>query len=171
MKEVSRSLKKQRGVFSDKFKELKQYWKNYVFQCFLATLTMFLLLLLLSMEHIVVIASIGSTAFIVFAMPKSITAKPRRVIGGHLIGFFSGSLCAMIPHSSFLWSVVVYSLAVGLSVFLMTIADAEHPPASGTALGIVISGFSLGIAYSLVISIVMLSLFHQLFKPVLKDLV
>ena len=41
-----------------------------------------------TIEHAVVIASIGATAFIVFTMPRNITAKPRRVIGGHLAGLF-----------------------------------------------------------------------------------
>jgi CBS-domain-containing membrane protein len=69
-------------------------WKNYFYQSFLATVVVFIVLLLLNMEHAVVIASIGATAFIVFTMPRNITTAPRRVIGGHLIGLFSGSLCA-----------------------------------------------------------------------------
>ena len=45
----------------------------------------------------VVVASIGATAFIVFAMPKSIAASPHRIIGGHVIGLISGLLVALIP--------------------------------------------------------------------------
>lgn len=152
-------------------KELKLFWKNYIFQSFLATVTIFILLILVSMEHIVVIASIGSTAFIIFAMPKSITAKPRNVIGGQLVGLFSGSLCALIPYSSFLNSVATYSLALGLSIFLMTVTDTEHPPASGTALGVAITGFSLNVAITVIISVMILSLVHQFLKSSLKDLV
>jgi len=158
-------------LFIRMFRELNLFWKNYIFQCFLATLTMLLLLLLLSMEHIIVIASIGSTAFIVFAMPKSITARPRKVIGGHIIGIISGSLCSLISHPSFASSVILYSFAVGLSIFLMTVTDTEHPPTSGTALGIAITGVSLNIVISIIIGIITLSLAHQLFKPFLKDLV
>jgi CBS-domain-containing membrane protein len=69
-------------------REFKRLWKNYLYQSFLATIVVFIVLLLLNMEHAVVIASIGATAFIVFTMPRNITAAPRRVIGGHLIGLF-----------------------------------------------------------------------------------
>jgi len=151
--------------------ELRLFWKNYIFQSFLATLTIFIVLLFLSIEHAVIIASIGATAFIVFAMPKSITAKPRNVIGGHLVGFLSGFLCALIPHPSFLYSILIYSFAVGLSIFVMVVTDTEHPPASGTALGIVITGFDLNAAIALITSAIMLSLAHHFFKPYLRDLV
>lgn len=146
-------------------------WKKYVFQSFLATLTVLLLILILKMEHIVVIASIGSTAFIVFALPKSITARPKNVIGGQIIGLLSGSICALIPHSSFISSIIVYSVAVGLSIFLMITTDTAHPPASGTALGIAITGFSINIALSLIISVTILSFVHHFLKPFLEDLV
>ncbi|MCK4256753.1 HPP family protein [candidate division WOR-3 bacterium] len=151
-------------------KELRLYWKNYVFQSLFATLAIFIVLLTLSLQEAVIIASIGATTFIVFAMPKSITAKPRNVIGGHLVGLISGSLCALIPHPLFLHSIMVYSLAVGFSIFIMVITDTEHPPASGTALGVAIHGFSLGVTIAVIIRVVILSLIHHLFKRYLRDL-
>ncbi|RLC60880.1 MAG: HPP family protein [Chloroflexota bacterium] len=150
-------------------KELRS-WKNYIFQSLLATMTTFIVLLLLSMEQAVIIASIGATAFIVFAMPTSITARPRNVIGGHLIGLLCGSICALIPQPSFLHSGIAYSLAVGLSFFMMVIADAEHPPASGTALGVAITGFSLDVMVAVITSAVVLSLAHHFLRPFLRDL-
>jgi len=150
--------------------ELRLFWKNYVFQSFFATLAMFIVLLFLNSQHVVIIASIGATAFIIFAMPNYITAKPRNVIGGHLVGLLSGSLCALIPHPSFLYSILVCSLAVGLSIFVMVIIDTEHPPASGTALSIAITGFSLSTAIFVIISITILSLIHHFLKPYLRDL-
>jgi len=149
--------------------ELRLFWKNYISQSFLATLTIFIVLLFLSIEHAVIIASIGATAFIIFTMPKSVTAKPRNVIGGHLVGLLSGSLCALIPHPSSLYSILVYSLAVGLSIFVMVITDTEHPPASGTALGIAITGFALNAAIAVITSAIILSLAHHFFKPYLRD--
>jgi CBS-domain-containing membrane protein len=151
-------------------REFKRLWKNYLYQSFLATIVVFIVLLLLNMEHAVVIASIGATAFIVFTMPRNITAAPRRVIGGHLIGLFSGSLCALIPHSSMLPSIVVYSLAVGISILLMAALDVEHPPASGTALGVAITGFSPNVMIAVLTSSIVLSLAHRFCKKFLKDL-
>lgn len=155
---------------SKTIEEFRLFWKNYVFQSFFATLAIFIVLLFLNIQHVVIIASIGATTFIIFAMPNYITAKPRNVIGGHLIGFISGSLCALIPNSSFLSSIIIYSLAVGLSIFTMVVTDTEHPPASGTALSIAMTGFSLSTAIFVIASIIILSLIHYFFKPYLRDL-
>jgi len=151
-------------------REFGRLWKNYLYQSFLATVVVFIVLLLLNMEHAVVIASIGATAFIVFTMPRNITAAPRRVIGGHLIGLFSGSLCALIPQPSVLTSIIVYSLAVGIAIFLMVALDAEHPPAGGTALGVAITGFSPSVVIAVLTSSIMLSLAHRFSKRFLRDL-
>ena len=150
--------------------EFPRLWKNYLYQSFLAAVIVFIVLLLLTIEHAVVIASIGATAFIVFTMPRNITAKPRRVIGGHLVGLLSGSLCALIPHQSMLPSILVFSLAVGIAICLMVALDVEHPPAGGTALGIAITGFSPGVMIAVLTSSIILSLAHHFSKRFLKDL-
>jgi CBS-domain-containing membrane protein len=146
-------------------------WKHYFYQSFLATAVVFFVLLLLTMENVVVIASIGATAFIVFTMPKNITARPRRIIGGHFTGLVSGSLCYLIPHDSTLATVFVLSLAVGIAVFFMVTLDFEHPPAGGTALGVALTGFSTDIFLALFTSMVILSLAHHFSKRFIRDLV
>jgi len=151
--------------------ELRLYWKHYVLQSLVASLSIFIVLLFLTTQEAVIVASIGATTFIVFAMPKSITAKPRNVIGGHIAGIIAGSLCALIPHQLLLQSIAVYSLSVGFSMFIMVVTDTEHPPASGTALGFAISGFSLDVTATMVASVVVLSLIHHCFKRYLRDLV
>lgn len=152
-------------------RELKLFWKNYVFQSLFATFVLFIVLLILNIEkRPIIIASIGATAFIVFAMPKGITAKPRNIIGGYLVGITSGSLCALIPQNTFLVSLIVYSLAVGLSIFIMVVIDTEHPPASGIALGFAVTGFSLKAAVTVLVSVLILSLIRHFFRRHLKDL-
>lgn len=155
--------------------EFRTFWKNYVFQSLLATLIIFIVLLSLNIrDDAAIIASIGATTFIVFAMPKSITAGPRNIIGGHLVGLVCGFLCSSIPQPSFLNPVFTcsftYALAVGLAIFIMVVTDTEHPPAAGTALGVAIKGFSLNVTIAVVASVVVLSLIHRLFKRHLKDL-
>ncbi|MBN1473159.1 MAG: HPP family protein [Syntrophaceae bacterium] len=150
--------------------EFRQHWKSYVLQSMLATIAVFIVLYFLSMQHAVIIASLGATSFIVFAMPDYITAQPRNVIGGHIVGLFCGFLFSLIPLSSLLSSLLVYSLAVGTSIFMMVVTDTEHPPASGTALGVVMTGITLNVLIAVVVSIVILSLIHRLCKPYLKDL-
>ena len=150
--------------------EFVSHWKSYIFQGLLATLAIFVALLVFTLQHPVIIASIGATAFIVFARPDSVTARARNVVGGHLVGFLAGSLCALIPQSTFLHDAVAYSLAVGLSIFIMVIADVEHPPAAGTALGVAIEGSSMSLMIAFITSVVVLSLAHHLLKPFLRDL-
>ena len=151
--------------------ELRLYWKNYVLQSLAASASIFIVFLILTTEDAVIIASIGATAFIIFAMPESITAKPRNVIGGHITGIIVGALTALIPHQQTLTAVAVYSIAVGISMFIMVVIDTEHPPAAGTALGIAISGFSLSVTATLVLSALALSLIHHFFRRHLRDLV
>jgi len=140
-------------------------------QSLLASLSVFMLLWLLHMQNLIVVASIGATAFVVFTMPQDVTAKPRNVVGGHLVGFACGSLCALIPHQTLTFSAMVYSLAVGSSILIMVTIDTEHPPAAGTALGVVIAGFSTAMMFSIVASILMLAIIHHILKPYLKELI
>ena len=158
------------------YKKFKSHWPHYVFQSLFATVAVFIVILVLNIKREpIIIASIGATAFIIFALPNSITAKPRNVIGGQLIGIACGFLCCLIPHSvvmqSGIISSLIYALAVGMSFFVMVVTDTEHPPGSATALGIVVSSFSWSIAITIVASAVILSAIHVLFKKYLRDLV
>ena len=150
--------------------EFKLHWKNYVFQSLFATVAVFVVLYFLTLQNAVIIASIGATAFIVFAMPKALTANARNVIGGHVVGLFWGFVFSLIPHATLLASLVCYSAAVGLSIFTMVVTDTEHPPASGTALGVAITGMHPDVLIAVILSIVLLSLIHHFFKPYLRDL-
>jgi len=152
-------------------KKFKAHWRNYIFQSLLATLVIFIVLLVLPLRYAVTIASIGSTAFIVFAMPRHSIARSNKIIGGYLIGILSGSVFALIPTTAIIHPALGYSLAVGLSIFLMVITDTEHPPASGVALGIAIGGFSVYVVLAAMISAVILSAVHYLMGKRLKDLV
>jgi len=147
-------------------REFRQHWKNYVLQSILATIAVLIVLYFLSLQHAVIIASIGATAFIIFAMPDNVTAQPRNVIGGHLVGLFFGFLFSLFPQ----YSIIMYSLAVGASIFTMVVIDTEHPPAAGTALGVAITGITWEVFVAIIISIILLSLIHVLFRPYIRDL-
>ncbi len=150
--------------------EFQELWKNYLYQSFLAGFVLAVTMLVLTMEHAVIIASIGATAFIVFLMPRNVTASPRRVVGGHIIGLVSGSLVTLIPPHLAISYIVVYAIAVGLSAFLMVALDFEHPPASGTALGVAIVGFSPSVFIAVLTSSIILSTAHRLLRKYLRDL-
>jgi CBS-domain-containing membrane protein len=152
-------------------REFQAHWKNYVFQSLFATVVMVGVFVVLTLQNVVVVASLGSTAFVIFALPKSITAQPRNVIGGNMVGLLAGSLCALIPQPHYIVSLLVYALAVGSSIFIMVVTDTEHPPASGLALGVAVSGFSWSVGIAVVTAVVVLSLVHHFFKSMIRDLV
>jgi len=56
--------------------------------------------LALSLDRPLITISIGATVFIIFAMLKNVTAKPKNVIGGHTAGIIVVFLLVLIPHSS-----------------------------------------------------------------------
>jgi CBS-domain-containing membrane protein len=161
-------LIKKRYIFDKKF---KPHWKNYVFQTIGATIVITLVLLLFHMNRLVIVASIGASAFIVFAMPRYPTAKARNLIGGHSIALIVGALCNLIPEVVFLLTVIVDAFAVGVALFLMAITETEHPPAASTALGVAVSGISFDMVIAVLLSTILLSLIHMLFKKQLKNLV
>jgi CBS-domain-containing membrane protein len=151
--------------------QLRLYWKNYLWQSACATLAILVVLVVLNLGQAVIISSIGATTFIVFMKPRNAFATPRSVIGGHLVGVLVGGLLALVPHRSSWAACLVYALAVGGALLVMAVTDTEHPPAAGTALSVASSGGAWWIAVLAVLtSAVLLSLFHRLLRPYLKDL-
>jgi CBS-domain-containing membrane protein len=148
----------------------RKSWKAYVAQSAIAGATTFLILLFLNFEDAVVIAALGASAFIVFGRPFDLTAKPRNVIGGHMIGFVVGSLCALLPQPSAMAAISWYALSVGLSIFLMVVAYMQHPPAAATALGVAMSGYSMQMLIAVVTITLMLAAVHFALKPRLRNL-
>ena len=73
-----------------------KHWKQYLIQSSYAAITVFFITIILS-NNPVVIASIGATAFIVFAMPNNVAAEPKRIIRRTPGGFFSRVLFCSIP--------------------------------------------------------------------------
>jgi len=157
------------GIVSG-LKRFRSAWKAYVLQSFLAGLTVFAILLVLSMENAVVIAALGASAFIVFGRPFDLTARPRNVTGGHLLGFLIGSACSLLPQESMLPTLASYALAVGLSVFLMVVLYMQHPPAAATALGVAVRGCSWETFLAVLTFTLVLSVVHFAFKSRLRNL-
>ena len=145
--------------------------KQYFIQSGYAAVSIFIITFILY-NNPVVIASIGATAFIVFSMPNSITAQSRRIIGGHLVGFFVGSCFGVFPFMNVLFFTALwYALSVGITLFIMVVMDFEHPPAAGTALGMTLVGYTSSSAVAIIISIVILAFISYAAKPFLRDLV
>ena len=156
-----------------RYSKFKKHWKNYVLQSVMATVLIYLLLSILHLQHLVNVASIGASAFIVFAMPKSITAKEKNLVGGHISGIIVGALLAILLASCKVTAIrlVIMALSVGITMFIMVVVDVEHPPACGTALGIAADGFSSELALAVIVSSLLLAAAHYFLKPYMKTLV
>lgn len=152
-------------------KKFRPNWRSYVLQSVLASVSVFLTLMALRQQNLVVAASLAATAFTVFTMPGSVTASSRNVVGGHIVGLLFGSLFALLPHGPGLAQDAIYAVAVGGSMFVMTITDTEHPPAAGTALGVVIAGFSARLVLGVLVGVVILAAVHRILRPMLLDLI
>jgi CBS domain-containing membrane protein len=151
--------------------KFKSLWKNYLLQSSLAIGVVFIIILILSLKDAVIISSIGATAFIIFAAPSSPTAQPAKVIGGEIIGCLCGGLGLLMINIVAIPDTFIYSIAIGLSIFIMLALDLYQPPAGGTALGIAISGSPLKVLLTVLISMILLSIAHRYLKKYLKDLV
>lgn len=146
-------------------RKLKEKWKNYLWQSGAATIAIFIILLIFTrLTNVVIMAAVGATTFTVFAIPKQYTAGARNVIGGHIFGTSMGLLCFHF-HSL----LVGGSLAVGATMLLMIITNTEHPPAAGTALGLVVSPSLGGVGFVLGSALV-LSLIKRVLGPWMQDL-
>jgi CBS-domain-containing membrane protein len=162
-------------------KSFKKAPKHYIRQSLLAALVVGIILYIFRFLSggIVIVAALGASTFIVFAMPDSITAQPRRLIGGHALGLLSGAFSYFVLLSGYLDKptvsqevlfILAGALAVGLSIFLMTITNTEHPPAATTAIGVVANGWSYQVALLVLLSALCLALARRLLRPHLKDL-
>ncbi len=83
-----------------------------------------------------IIAPIGASAVLVFAVPASPLAQPWPVIGGNLLSAMVGTAVALVVPDP----VIGAGLAVGLAIVAMSLARCLHPPGGGTALLATIGG-------------------------------
>lgn len=81
-------------------------------------------------SSLAVMASMGATAVLLFAVPHSPLSQPWPVVGGNLISGTIGITCALYIEPTWLAA----SLAVGLAIISMYYLNCLHPPAGATAL-------------------------------------
>ena len=149
---------------------LRVGWKTYLAQSLLTFAVTFVLLLILTLEHVVIVASIGSVAFLVFIRPHSFMAQPRNVLFGQLLGVVSGLAFSWLHHAPMIDMALADAAAVGLCVLLMALFKADHSPAAGTALGVTIAGGQLSVVLSVIGSVAVLVGAHEILQARLKDL-
>jgi CBS domain-containing membrane protein len=101
-----------------------------------------------SASAVLIVASMGASAVLLFAVPHGPLSQPWPVVGGHILSAVVGVTCAqLIPDSR-----LAAPVAVGLAIALMYYCRCIHPPGGATALTAVIGGdaiHSLGYGYVL----------------------
>jgi len=128
-----------------------------------------------AITHGAVVAALGASAFIVFAMPHHATATPRRLLGGHALSMAIGLLCSvplrlgLVPDSA-LGVGLLAAAAVALSMFAMVITNTEHPPAAGNALAFAMGSVGLQHGLFTVGAVLLLALARRLLRGWLRDL-
>lgn len=98
---------------------------------------------------VMVAASMGASAVLLFALPHSPLARPWAVFGGHLVSATLGIACAQELGDL----LVAGPLAVALAILGMHYARCLHPPGGATALVAVVGGpavQSLGFGFLIV---------------------
>jgi hypothetical protein len=118
------SRQKTKHLVDEKFRK-ERMWVYYVLQSLLATFSILIVLIFLQLATPVIVAALGATAFVAFAMPKNVTAQPRNIVGGHAVGVMSGGICSLIfiffGNSSDYIHIILASISVGLTIFIMVV--------------------------------------------------
>lgn len=154
--------------------------KRYIFQCGLATLAILLVLSFLNVfQQTTLIASLGASTFIAFAMPSSRSAQPRGLIGGYVLGTLVGVTLSLISQMALLEQYVcpdalAYTFfgatSVGITIFAMVVTNTEHPPAAGAALGLVLNPWNFITVVFILVSVIILAAIKHMLRPILIDL-
>ena len=98
-------------------------------------------------DHLLIVASSGASAILIFAVPHGRLSQPWPVLMGHI-------LCAVIGVSCAKWigtGPLSATLTVSLCILAMSLARCIHPPAGATALTAVLGGAAItDLGYSFV---------------------
>ncbi|MEJ2179465.1 MAG: HPP family protein, partial [Gammaproteobacteria bacterium] len=99
-------------------------------------LTLVICQYILGSDAYIVVASLGASAVLVFALPHVSVSQPWSLVGGQVVSAIVGVTCAMLIVDTSLAA----SVAVGGSILAMYYLRCVHPPGGATALAAVIGG-------------------------------
>lgn len=100
------------------------------------------------------VASMGASAVLLFAVPHGPLSQPWSVVGGHVLSALIGVSCAKwIPNTT-----LAAASAVGLAIAVMYYLKCIHPPGGATALSAVVGGEAVyHLGYQFVLTPVLLN--------------
>ena len=98
-----------------------------------------------SPNHIpILVASLASSAVVLFSLPGQDIARSWNVCAGQFIGALAGFICVAAPGDRV---AVMAGTAVALAFVLMRLANALHPPGAATALLVAVVPSDQGIRF------------------------
>lgn len=154
---------------------------NYLFQCGMATIALIVILLIENaVLRAAIVVAVASTALTIFVVPDSVASSPRRVIGGHAVAVVTGSIFSSVllipafeslsPQSIYITDIMA-AVSVGGGMLVMVSTNTEHPPAAGTALGLVIHGWSWSAVLFIMSSALILSVLRMALRSKMINLI
>ncbi len=175
---MERSINLLKHIVSQKARE---DIRPYIYQSALATLAILLILLFLDvLAHTAIIATLGSSVFLVFTRPRAYASRLRPLLGGYLVGttvgmffYYLSLLPALVslPVSASTVSVIFSAMAVGGAIFLMVITNTEHAPAAGMALGLLMNHWDYKTILFIFSAVGVLAVLRQILRPYMIDLI
>lgn len=112
------------------------------------------------------VASMGASAVLLFAVPHGALSQPWALVGGHLVSALIGVSCAMLVSDPF----IAGPLAVALAIFAMHHLRCIHPPGGATALAAVVGGAEVhALGYQFVLTPVLLNVAIMLLVAVVVN--
>lgn len=78
----------------------------------------------------------GASCVLVFGVPASPFARPRNVVGGHVLSAFMG-LLSIAAFGASAWGI---GIGVGLAIAVMILTDTVHPPAGANPIVVALAG-------------------------------
>jgi len=101
-----------------------------------------------------IVASMGASAVLLFAVPHGPLSQPWALVGGHLVSALAGVTVAQWVESPAVAGGLAVSVAIGLMYYLRCI----HPPGGATALTAVLGGSGIhALGYQYVLTPVLLN--------------
>lgn len=114
------------------------------------------------------VASMGASAVLLFAVPHGALSQPWPLLGGHIVSAVIGVTCAQfIPYL-----LPAASLAVALAISVMYYLRCIHPPGGATALSAVVGGSAVHeLGYQFVLTPVLMNVIIMLLAAVVFNYV
>ncbi len=123
-------------------------------------------------------SALASSAYIVFSKPDCKNSLSRHILGSYVIAIFVGVVCShaiILTHAHTSCPLmriieIVTAIAVGISLFLQTILNFQHPPAAGLSLILTSEPWHYSTIIIILIAVIILAIIARLLRGHIQQL-